>query len=86
MLPMSFTFGPYVEACYRRSLKYRAIALAVAAGSALLFGALYVVWLVAGVQVLPAPTMLISALSLAVVAVALALDIAASRSEHRRGD
>lgn len=83
---MTFTFGPYVERCFRRSLRYRTAAVATAAVGAGASGCLYVLSLRGAVQTVPQRSCLISCVSLGLAAVLLAVDMWLSVLAHRRGE
>ncbi|MGQ9523811.1 MAG: hypothetical protein ACUVTZ_03125 [Armatimonadota bacterium] len=83
---MVFTFGPYVEKCFRRSLGHRAAAVATAGVGAVVFGFLYLLSLHGIVRMFSEQTCLISCISLGLAAVLLGVDTWLSLLAHRTGE
>lgn len=81
---MTFTYKPYVEACFRRSLKYRLVALLTATAGSLLFAALWFASERFGVQVLSKRSCAMASVCLGLAAVALLVDILLSIFAHGR--
>lgn len=83
---MTFTHKPYVEACFRRSLKYRFVALLTAVAGSLLFAALWFASERFGVQILPQRSCIMACVCLGLAAVVLFVDILLSVSAHGKDE